>query len=171
MRFMTHLAGFVLFSSMLMLTTLTVLVLSLMQGVLLYVKATHQQANRHKAFYRLESAVHATVHGFKREALHCTIKEKWPAQVIDRLKRGQGCLVKRVSHSYLYTFEDLGYFPCLHIEGKSKTGSHHWRITMMDKDDDTQILQVRFVKPEKSIACARVPNIIHNGIVSWQVFF
>jgi hypothetical protein len=125
--------GFVLFTTILMLAMLTLLVLSLMQAVLLYVKAGNQLTHRHQAFYQLETAAHLLqLSHLANHDFQCTVENKSPNEVIEHLKHHHGCEKVIGQEAYVYLLEDLGDFPCLQIELEHQIwSSHHWRLTVM----------------------------------------
>ncbi len=162
--------GFVLFTTILMLAMLTLLVLSLMQAVLLYVKAGNELTKRHQAFYQLETVAHLLrfSHLANQEA-QCTVEEKPSHDVIEHLKHHHGCEKVMSQQAYLYLIEDLGDFPCLQIVLKHHTlSSHHWRLTVMSKARPYETLQLRFTNGVSLKRCDGETLTIRKGIVSWR---
>lgn len=161
--------GFVLFTTMMMLVLLVLLVLSLMQAVLLYVKAGNQITKRHQAFYQLESMAHTLMPAHVLHDDQCVVRDQLPNEVIDRLKRHDGCDKKVGHHAYVYLIEDLGVFPCLRMQWHHQIrSSHHWRLTVMSKLPPYEALQLRFTTSVPMMACEGTVVEIIKGTISWR---
>ncbi len=162
--------GFVLFTTILMLAMVTLLILSLMQAVLLYVKAGNQITKRHQAFYQLETVTHLLWHShLEHHDSQCTVEDKSPNEVLGLLQHHHGCEKVFGQQAYLYLIEDLGSFPCLRIELHHQIwSSHHWRLTVMAKMPPYATLQLQFSKPVSLQACDGHAVIIREGVVSWR---
>lgn len=161
--------GFVLFTTILMLAMLTLLVLSLMQAMLLYVKAGHELTVRHQTFYQLETAAKVIrLSQLANQEAPCTVEEKPFHSIIESLSK-RGCEKVIHSHVYLYLFEDLGVFPCLHMVRKHHTfSSHHWRLTVIPKKQPSEVLQLRITSKANLQACDGNVVDIRQGMVSWR---
>jgi hypothetical protein len=164
--------GMVLFTSMVMLAILSMLILSLMQAIFLYIKASSQLANQHQAFYQLEAvAAQLQLSNFSELDTQCMVQEKNPNEVIDRLKHHHGCKQIEGEKSYRYLISDLGDYPCLQVESEgNRLGSHHWLITVENQEAPFELLQLRMANPINSIQCEGTPTVINAGVVSWRHF-
>lgn len=162
--------GFVLFTTMLMLSMLTLLILSLMQELLLFVKAGNKLAKRHQSFYQLEAAAHELrVSHFANQENQCTVEERASHDVIVRIKQGDGCEKIMRQRVYLYLIEDLGDFPCLQILSKHLVwSSHHWRLTVVSKTQSHEMLQLRFAQKVALKKCTAKTVDIVEGVVNWR---
>lgn len=161
--------GFVLFTTILMLAMLTLLVLSLMQAMLLFVKASHELIMRHQTLYQLETAAKVIrLSHLANQEVPCTVEEKPLHNIIERLSQ-RGCEKVIRSHVYLYLIEDLGVFSCLHIVRKHHAfSSHHWRLTVIPKNQPSEVLQLRITNRANPQACDGNVVEIRQGIVSWR---
>jgi hypothetical protein len=151
-----------------MITVLTLLILSFMQTVFLYMKICHQIAKQHDDFYELEATAHQLL--IDKHTSSCTVKEKDPNQVIAMLWAHQGCAVAKGHHRFSYLISDLGVIPCLHIvSGNEHYSSHHWLLTVATEPPKHEILQLRMATPVKAMICEWVEaRRINEGIISWR---
>ncbi len=159
-------SGLVLLTTLTMIAILVMLTLSLMQGVILYLKASHQLVVRHRSFYQMESV-------FKRLDLTnqaCVIKNKTANQLVDLVIAGQGCTMIEGAQTYVYLVDDLGLYPCLQLTLNSViNGSHHWLITFADDESPKHVIQVRMAKYAETIPCDGVESRrINQGVISWR---
>ena len=163
--------GFVLFTTILMLAMLTLLVLSLMQAVLLYVKAGNQLTKRHQAFYQLETAAHLLRFShLAHQDAQCIVAEKLADQVIERLKHQHGCEKVIENQAYLYLIEDLGIEPCLQVIAHDVPFStRHWRLTLGAEGENHDYLQIRVAELTGHRPCLNQQVLqIRPGLVSWR---
>lgn len=162
--------GFVLPTTILMLSMLTLLILSLMQGVLWYMKAGNQLTKRHQDFYQIETVAHILqLSHLAHQDVHCMTEAHAFDDVIERLKHHHGCEKTLGQQTYVYWIEDLGILPCLRIEAANQEwSSHHWRLTVMSNAPSHETLQLRFVKPDGLMVCDGELLHINQGIVSWR---
>ena len=166
-------SGMVLFTSMVMLAVLSMLILSLMQAIFLYIKASSQLANRHQTFYQLEAVANQLRLSTLSEVSdsRCVVQEKSPNEVIDKLNHHLGCERIEGTKSYVYLITDLGEYPCLQVESAGIfLGSHHWLITIANQEVPNEVLQLRTANPVHSTQCEGTSTVIHAGIVSWRHF-
>ncbi len=161
-------AGAVLLTTIIMVAVLAIAVLSLMQAVLLYAKASSHVAINHQEFYQLEAA--ALEIGFSKQAAvaPCLVRKSSQNEIIKQLLRDDGCVKMVGQRQYHYLVDDLGEHPCLQIlRDKLPVGSHHWLISVATATH--VILQLRMAKPETTSECRQVEKrIIYEGVISWR---
>lgn len=167
---MKHQNGIVLFTTILMLAMITVLILSLMQAVFLYAKASNHLAHRHEIFYQLESAAH------QLSALNllssddaCMLKGEAPDKIVNLLKFHKGCQINMNHHVFEYLIDDLGVFPCLQIDSNHHLdSSHHYLLTVaIHQLPQLEWIQLRIAKRIAPLPCDEETRLIHEGILSW----
>jgi len=159
--------GMILLTTIIMIIVLTMLVLTLLQTVFLYIKVNNQVVSKHEALYQLEAVAHRLL--MLENDPNCVITDGDPNQMIELLRDHRGCLFVDNHRQYDYVIDDLGLFPCLHIvSGNTKYSSHHWLITvsMVGQPD---ILQLRIAKQAREISCYSLEGRqIHQGVISWR---
>lgn len=163
-----RLNGMILLTTLLMISMISVWVLSLMQSVLLYIKATEGVVRHQESLYQLERATEAVFH--REHPIACSVSLLDPNQVIDRLLEGFGCIFKHADHSYEYLIDDLGPIPCIVMEGgQGMVTSHHWLVTVLTTTPHRDLLQIRWAEPGKTMACeSQEPQLIRRGILTWR---
>jgi Tfp pilus assembly protein PilX len=158
----TTIQGMILLTTMTMIMVLTLLVLSLMQGVLLYVKQSSQQILKHDELLQLENAAQKIMDLRSDE---CVVKETNPNQLIEQLKRG-ACTFNDNKRVFYYLISELGDFPCIKI---GKQGTHHRLITLSFTETPNVILQLRLASPAQEIICNPLEiRSIQRGVISWR---
>ena len=158
----------VLLTTIVMIVVLSLLVLLLMQAVFLNLKICNQITKRHEHFYQLE-AVANQLSLVKFDA-NCMTTAKDPNQVIEQLRLNRGCSFIENGHHFSYLIDDLGVIPCLRIMSENESySSHHWLLTVAAGALQQEILQLRIVKPVKSMTCKvlQIRNI-NRGVISWR---
>ncbi len=160
--------GAILVTTILLVVILTILVLSLMQAVWLYFKASNRIAVNHQEFYQLEAM--ASKPDLIKHLLNdkrCTTHGKDPNQLIDLLLAEPGCQYEVDGQNYSYLLGDLGVYPCLKIISANKNyASHHWLVTIMTAD--RTLLQLRIAIPASPGACEQQVQYIDEGVISWR---
>lgn len=162
--------GMVLFMVIVFLAILTTLILTLMQSVFLYIKASNQLVEYHQSFYQLESAAN------QLQALdlstiepQCRLRGKTSNDVIKLLKGGRGCEWMMENQSYAYLLDDLGEYPCLQIKNKqSLMSSRHFLVSVITKDPPYKLLQLRIAKIDGLGICQDKAIFIDSGVISWR---
>ena len=159
-------SGVVLLTTIMMIVVLTLLVLSLMQGVLLYIKGNNQIEVNHQTLYQMEAVANQL--DLTNEA--CVVKDKTPNQLMSMVSSQQGCRFVDGDRDYLYLLEDLGLFPCLQIlRNETPQGSHHWLMTLARTKPPHLVLQWRVAAPAKTQVCELgAVHTIHQGVISWR---
>jgi len=158
--------GIVLLTTMMMLMLLTVLVLSLMKSVFLYIKSSHQVIDNHQLFRQIEQ-ISKTL---DMRSAACVVQDKNPNQLIEMMSMNQGCLIVEGNHQYSYLLDDQGRYPCLQIEVDGILyGSQHWLLTIASMQPPNIILQLRVAKAIDTAQC-ELPMVhqIHAGVLSWR---
>lgn len=160
--------GIVLFMTMITLSIVTLLILSLMQATLLYVKASNQLIQRHHAFYQLEAAANQ-LGVFSIRDSRCMVSDKDPNEVVELLQRQHGCTTVVEQQSYRYLVEDLGVYSCLRIKsGRRLQSSHHWLLSVTTGGPTFELLQLRIARKVDLAPCDGRSIIINEGVVSWR---
>ena len=147
---MNRQGGMVLLTTMLMMVILTLLVLSLMQGVLLYIKASHQMMANHQGLHEMEVLANKLL--------------------LTKTVCVDGCVINDGSRQYRYVVDDQGLYPCLQIAvGESLHQSHHWLVTLATMQPPNVVLQLRFAQPADIAKCeSSSVRQIRSGVVSWR---
>lgn len=156
--------GIVLLTTMMMLVILSLLVLSLMQSVFLYIKSSRQIIENHQLFHQMEVLAN------QLDATACIVENKDPNQLIDLLSHDQGCLIEEKGHWYQYVIEDMGVYSCLQIMvNAAPQGSHHWLITLVSMQSPRILLQLRIARPAETTTCdVSLAHSIASGVISWR---
>jgi hypothetical protein len=163
--------GFILPITMIMIVTMTILTLSLMQSIFVYLKLIHQIEKKHTDFYELESTVLILAELLKtQERSECIMNTMDPNQIIEMLRQHQGCPYIHKNRSYEYLIDDLGIHPCIKIISKQTPyGSHHWLLTVRAASSRSPILQIRLASPDKVVSCQVMDErFITSGVTSWR---
>ncbi len=158
--------GMVLLTTMMMIGILTMLILTLMQGVLLYIKSNNQMVSNHQLFNHME----AMANKLNMHDKACTVHDKNPNQLLALLASHHGCNITDGKRQYAYLLGDLGLFPCLQMEvDEALHGSRHVLVTIASMQPPKLTLQLRFALPAETPECeSSVSHRIHPGVVSWR---
>lgn len=159
-------AGAVLLTTILIIAILTLLVLSLMQGVFLYIKGCNQIVAHHQSFYQME----AIANKLDVSKTACWVNDKDPNQLIDILLTQHGCTFIDDKQQYWYVVEDLDVYPCLQItDGERVFSSHHWLITLATIQPQVIVLQLRIATIANAEKCEQAPaQLIQSGVLTWR---
>lgn len=157
-------AGMIVLTTVIMISIVMMLVLSLMQSVFLYTKASNSVLKKHKEFYQLEAAIQHLI--AENHPNDCLFSEENPNKIVTWLLQMNGCRFTWNDHQYYYLIDDLGLYPCLQTyKGNS---SHHWLYTIFSPVQQS-ILQLRIAKPAKALQCELLDvRNIKTGIISWR---
>ena len=146
--------GIILLTTMAMMAIVTMLVLSLMQSVLLYIKSNQQRMLHHEVFYQMER-----------------ILNQWDFVAT---RPSMGVLVEG-KREFRYELKDLGVYPCLFIQiNHHRQASHHWLITLTSMQSPRIVLAMRTAFPEtldenETKTCElSLQREIHAGMVSFK---
>ncbi len=158
--------GMVLLTTMMMIGILTMLILTLMQGVLLYIKANNQIVSNHRLFHQME----ATVHKLNLHDPACTVQDKNPNELFALLAAHQGCKITDGTRQYAYLLGDLGLFPCLQmVLDEARHGSRQVLVTMASMQPPNLALQLRIALLAETAECGlSISHQIHPGVMSWR---
>ncbi len=151
-----------------MIVVLTLLILSFMQAVFLYMKVSNQITKQHEAFYQLEAVANKLA--AEIYDADCVVTAEDPNQVIEMLLQSHGCSLTDNHHYFSYLIDDLGVIPCLYIlSGKEHYSSHHWLVTVATGPPKQEIMQLRIARPVKTVTCEfNEARQINQGIISWR---
>lgn len=169
---MTACRGYILFTTLLMMSIVSILVLSLMQAVYLDFKMSNQFIANHEAFYQLEKMGKNMMQTSHMDVSQpCVIRELDANQIDTTRLQRQGCKIEDDKQVFHYIISDLGLYPCLEIMvGETKYSSHHWLMSIMSDRLSKQLLQIRVALPEQAVVCeSYTPHRTSSGIISWRV--
>jgi len=159
--------GTVLLTTIIIVSILAILILSMMQAVFLYLKASGHVVVHQQEFYQLEAAAQK-IAAFDKPLAHCVVQKINPNDIMSQLLSDKGCVLMVGDQRYQYLIDDLGEYPCLNIAyDKRIYGSHHWLISIATSE--SAILQIRLVKRAETPRCKQVEEReVHEGISSWR---
>ena len=159
--------GIVLLTTIIMISILSLLVLTMLQAMHLYIKAGNASMSHHKLIYGLEDAAFRIIRS-ELSAASCIVNEKNPNHLNRLLVSGQGCPYINNKQHYSYLIADLGLYPCLQIASNNQNdGSHHWWISVIAEQGD--LLQLRIAQRMIGAICeSRQQYYIHEGVLSWR---
>ncbi|MFJ1268080.1 type II secretion system protein [Legionella lytica] len=162
--------GFIFLIVLLITAVISLLVVSSMQHLLLYFKASNHQEALHQRFYQLE-ALALQLAQQKSSVSSCIRHQDAANRALDILLQHQGCSFKDGELSYQYFIEDLGFFPCLVVyEQGQKHASHHQRISVLSLEEGVPVsfLQIRYLSASTMANCTGKERLIRLGISSWR---
>ena len=152
-----------------MIAIMTLLVLSLLQVLLLYTKASNQLALKNAKLYQLEAVAARIIHDdFK---LKCSAIYTDDANVAAlELHTKTSCSTIFDGHKYFYTLANLDVYPCLIIRSDGLNyASYHSLISISSAEERSAVLQVRIAAPSDiSICKPELQSVIAQGIMSWR---
>jgi hypothetical protein len=142
--------GFVLLVIMTMLGILSLLTLSSMQTVWLYLKTSQQRIRYDENHNQLEM-----------------LAKKIAENLLCRRHK-----INLQSKHAKVELQDLGEYSCLKIKMDGKYyASHHWLISVRSSWLPSKVLQVRVATPAHISTCqAGSQRIIESGMISWHSF-
>ena len=156
-------AGFILLTTLFIVSLIALLVIANMKSVSLYFKTNNQVVISHEAFYQLE--VVANKIGLSNKD-KCLSSVQNPNQLVQALGLSQGCDWVMFNQSYHYLVSDLGLYPCLQIGISS---SHHWLVSVMNTASPSHVLQLRWAVPGEKANCLEdKSHQIASGVISWR---
>ncbi len=160
--------GMVLPITITMIIILTLIVLSLMQAVFLYLKVSNNLISNHEKLYELETIAKQIIKSNNK--LKCITSEQDPNILASLLLQNNGCLINYNKKNYYYLIADLGIYPCLQIRSRSDVfSSHHWLISVITALPKQKLLQLRMAKSSEFSECLLDDlKIISGGSVSWR---
>ncbi len=163
--------GFIFLIVLLITAVISLLVVSSMQHLLLYFKATNHQEALHQRFYQLEAVALHLAQKHSTLASGCLRHQDYANRVLKELLQHQGCSFKDGELDYQYLLEDLGSFPCLVVyEQGRKRASHHYRISVVSQEKGAPVsfLQIRFISSGALASCVGNEHLIRLGRSSWR---
>ncbi|WP_133127050.1 hypothetical protein [Legionella nagasakiensis] len=163
-----HKNGFILLTTIVMVSLLAFLVLSLMQGVFLYSKTSAQLVSNHQEFYQMETVAYQLA--FRQEWFSvpdCIVENSGWNRMENALEKSH-CRIVLEGKDYHYLIEDLGEYPAFCIlTGSKMAGSHHWLLNVINHQGD--LLQLRIAKTSVSQLCdSSSEQTIEEGVISWR---
>lgn len=164
-------AGFILFTTLMVIMVIALLLLGRMQGMLLYSKAVARQELQHQDFYQLEFVAMKLVNSDPAKIPRSCRREMDEVNaVFQRMKKEKDCLLFEGKKQYLYFIEDLGEKSCLMAEDQQKSSSRHFRYSLVYVKDGSfhSALQLRLIKPGQKGACQGKISALKEGVSSWR---
>lgn len=161
--------GFILLTTIMLLSLLSLLVLSEMHTIVLYYKGLNQLTEKRNNFYKMEFLVQQLATKSWQSEDKCVIHERNFNHIISLLKT-QGCSLQYEGEIYSYLVEELGVFPCVQaVRAQQHFSTKHWRINMLEKGSRQDFLQLRIVRPIVVQPCNQEKiNYVPLGITSWR---
>ena len=183
--------GYILLTTLLMISIITILVLSLMQCIYWELKISNQLIENHEALYQLEAA--ANILAKRTHDSSCIIHEKNPTRISVLMLKNDGCkmtfhsdhhnplgkgldqnnTIKKYSEKdeYYYLISDLREDQCLVIMLDEKQhASHQWLINITNKRFSNYFLQLRISTVGEIANCGLLkPHKIIEGVMSWRI--
>ncbi|KTD25054.1 hypothetical protein [Legionella israelensis] len=165
--------GFVLFTTLTVITIMALLLLTRMHELLLFSKMSARQKLQHQDFYQLEYVARKLVKmDFTQIPKPCRCEMDKMNNVFALLKKkGKGCSLFEDTRQYYYFIEDLGEKNCLMIRYQGqKRSTHHFRYTVvyLKEHQFYSALQLRFIKPGQFASCQGKEKTVKEGISSWR---
>lgn len=163
-------AGFIFIFTLCTILVISLLLVSSMQQLVLYSKAINRQELHHQLFYQLEDAMkYVLKNALKNTACELTTSDADNA--LNKLSHGMGCSFAFGGREYRYFYEYLGAFPCLVVSENEHTfETHHIRVTLMQQDAVSSVLQVRYLNKGIVSSCSKELHKVFIGISSWRYF-
>ena len=148
---------------------MSLLVLTCLQHVLMYQKVLQAFETEHQHFYKLEAIAMQLANSNADK--DCIEYGDAANQVMSRLKKGEGCVLKVGSLKYRYVIENLGDFPCLRVKTNlGRFSTHHIRVSVLLLSDEgpDSLIQLRRLIPINLQPCIGEENQVNSGISSWR---
>ncbi len=163
-------AGFILITTVLMLSIVVLFSLTQSQLLQTQLKIFNARLQHEQKFRQLEWVANRIIID---KALYlrnpCTIDAVGANESIVLLKKNQGCTFTYVHKYYNFIIENLGFFPCLEIERQEVTfTSFQWRITVIAHDPKNEVVQIRISEAGTYQPCFKKSHPIKTGSISWR---
>jgi len=161
--------GFILLTTVLMISLLSILVLTSLQAVYLEFKMINQLIANHRAFYQLEETAKKLAQQID-QLQHCVTQDSDLTHMDSVLLQHQGCKIQNQDDTFYYLFTDLGRDNCLvlRLDNIFYT-SHQWLVSVMYTKLPGHVLEVRLAFPDEKSACESPKVLQLNGHqMSWR---
>lgn len=160
--------GFILFTTLIVLSCIILVVLAHMQVALIFSKYLGQEKEQAEVFQHLEKTVELLLSQPAHQV--CTSKSLDANIVIKKLAAKKGCQYSDAKYSYNYIIEDLGDYPCLKtILSKKVYSTEHRLFSLLIWAKTPQLLQVRYLRAIADMTCdLPKPLFINIGLSSWR---
>lgn len=162
--------GFMLMTTVLMISMISLLVISQMRSIWLYSKLNNQVQASHDKRYALEAAA-MSIRLLNQGP--CVVNTIDLNQAIDQLLAKKACHWRDFGQDYLYLISYLGEYPCLQITSNNNVfSSEHWLVTVTIDEPHAikqDLLQLRIATPSRQLACNGSKRSIHAGLISWRM--
>jgi len=162
--------GFIFMVTLCFISVISLLLLTYMQHVMIYQRASTKQEMHHQRFYQMEHLAR----GLSKASFNspCRWQQDVTNGAIEQLKMHGGCLLKLGQDHYRYIIEDLGIYPCLVVEHQGIIQStHHSRVSLLleaNEEHAASALQIRMIHPAGELSCAQEPRMVTEGVSSWR---
>lgn len=158
--------GVVLFTVIVMQAVLTLLVLSLLQALLLTIKASNQLATRHHRFYQLEATARQLQStNFMSINPECFVYDQSPNEMVKRLQHSDGC----ETSTAIYLIDSLGEYPCLQMGSHgNRWSTRHWLVSVATKTSPFELIQLRMAQKIPLGNCDGAITLIDHALLSWR---
>jgi len=166
----THDKGFIFISTLLMVSVISLLVLTSMHHVLIYFKAINAVEKQHQELYQLERQA-LKIAKMKSGSIdpHCMLMNGSANKVIRLLQENKGCSLAVGKNQYQYFVEDLKDDPCfIHEINRTMFSTHHRRVTIIQRDNATALLQIKYVSVIPNQICLGSMRTVPLGLSSWR---
>ena len=164
--------GFIFVFTLCITSLIGLLVLSCLQQLMLYQRATVKREAHHQDFYQLERLTRQIIHIPKESLISCMRKQDMANESILNLLNKQACQIKLGKKNYWYLIEDLGIFSCLMIaKDEALKSSHHFRYTVLapaTTEHSAFLIQIRVIEEATTLACYTSVNYVKAVISSWR---
>lgn len=164
--------GAIFVLTLILLSLISVLLLTSMQHLVLYQRATVNQELQHQHFYQLEQVMDQLITDTTTwSRLSCFLDQDKANTVMSQLAQ-QGCTMTMNQEQYSYLIEDLGEYPCLVVAYPGVThATHHFRVSLIHQEHDDfsrTLLQVRIIRLGEKTRCAAHRQLVALGVSSWR---
>lgn len=160
----------VLLISLALITLMTMLLFTLLQGLLLYYKAYGALMSQHQSFYQLEKVAEKIM---EKEAIPqpaCIFSAMDARKMKAHLMAKEGCNWQVLKQNYRYGWLDKGKKTCVQVQkGNVFLPTHHWFLMVINpSSEDGLMLRLAKPMPGSGKLCPQSRRrIIFPGIISW----
>lgn len=157
--------GFILPVCLLLLGLLSLLTLSLWQGVINAEESVAEFAAMRERFETLDRIAFTSVS--QLSAVNCTYPDKRSQKLVTALREGGGCRWESLGGHAYYLLQDLGEDACLRV---GERAAHHWRVAVIGEARRGAVVMTRQIIKGSLTPCgSENAQQVASGVVSWQV--
>lgn len=166
--------GFILAMTLFLLAIVTTTLLYWLEALWLYRQSCHMIERKHKNFYALEKLAFGLINKqIQITQPDCIVSASEPTVIIQNIYNVKSCKTTISRRQFNYIIEDLGAFPChLLLSVDHWQASHHWRLSIVGKDQNNMALQIRYADIELApLPCDGHKLMqLHGRIMSYRYF-